>query len=1008
MSGSSFAATANFAQIPVTVSSTNTYVYNAAGQGAEITVSALTGGASVASWIYESTDGGGYYSTEKPTNIGRYKYSAILKNGVEDNVGVLTGVEFTIEKRTLYASNITGLWATNKEYDGTNVIETGGSFTGLPGDDNNKIVVGAEPLSGVDAGTYTVKFLLLGDTIKNYSYESFIVIDGSVTIFPKEIEFTLNVNNRIYDGTTRARAGIEFEVTGFSGLVDGENITEKLYSIGIATGYADKNAGSKTLTIVVNLIAGASDGGTKADNYELITNIYEATHEISPIELTLNNVEAQSKFYDGTDIITLTGSVSGIIAGEEALAYLVKAVRVASANASDFAYAVAVELGGEGAANYVMDNTPREAYIYKRNVAVTMTNAASKLYDGTDAAVLGVNYRLSFVDTVGVFAEGVQFSVDAAYGTANVGSGYSITANITLLDDNAINYTLSSYVLVSASTLRIDRALLTVDKKIGAIFEKIYDGTDAAKVLINGVYVDLAPNNLTEVFDIAGIVSADSLDGVLALNAARPSVYLSGKNAGEGLTVSVALVLINQNYRLVGNGAYEFDGSLIAKARAAQPEDIELEYGQALPTSFVLDGIPGETVTGSTLFWGALVGKTYAEYKDSGSYIVRFTPDDPNYTYVNYEINVTIHKKLITVVLPNAPIYKTYDGTNETPLGWLSYCSVEGLVLGDKITDLIDGLKFEFPGVNAGANGVILEFKLTDADGNYAFDLELDTIEYSETLDGGINAIKLTIEAPSAEAVYDGTDLSGLIKGQSFVYAGGLLDGEEGYVTSEDIAIDYVYYIDVSGNTVRVDDAAAFEAVMAYVYYYVPTLSYLGEGMQNYYVDTAAVLTVTKAAAEFGVTRTSGKLTVDNPKGYTAEYSIDGGDTWQSAAEFEVGNFTVYSVQIRLVGDDYVNYEPVQPIESEEYTSIFVPIGATGGVASVGVGIAVAHAVKLKKTAKGIKAASKAVRERLIAAEKNRVLNRSQTVMRLSDDGVGVGTQVVQKQARKIYPTNRY
>jgi hypothetical protein len=1002
-------ATANFAAIPVTSPQGDKYTYNAAGQGAEVTTSALLGGAYVASYLYESTDSGGYSSaTVKPTNAGSYKFSAVLKNANGDEVGRLVDYEFVIEKKALQNINFTDFGATGREYNGSATVDVTGSITGLLAGDEGKITVAqTATLDSADAGTYLINFIISGDGLKNYSYAAANVPVVSVTISPKEIEFKIVVIPKIYDGTTAAREGTEFSVS-FETLVEGEAITSTLYSVDMFnTGYSGKDAGNRTLKVVVNLNAGLTDGGTKTNNYVLETTVYEESHEIGQRELTLNGLSALSREYDGTDIITLSGSVSGMVSGEELLVYLVNSVQVSSANASAQPYSVAVGLGGSGAANYRIDTTPQEAYISKRAVTVTMTGAKNKLYDGTAAATLGVDYNLVFMGAIGSLTEGASYSVDAYYSSKDVGKNYSITVSITLLGDNETNYELSSYEIASAATLAIDPALLIVEKKGDIIFEKVYDGTDAAKLLIDGVYVDLTPEYLTRFTNVIGMAAGDSLSDIFELDPKRAPVYLAGKNAGEGLTVRVSILSKNSNYYFAVGSYLTFAGSKIIKAEAAQPENIALEYGQALPTGFVLDGIPGETVTGSAAFLGALTGNVYPEYKNGGEQTVRFTPNDQNYAVKEYVINLTVSKKQIAVVLPDAPIYKTYDGTKETPLGWLSYCAVEGLVLGDDISGLIDGLKFEFPGANAGTSGVILEFKLTDADGNYAFDVESDEIDYSAEVAGQINAKKLTIAAPAEDAVYDGTDMSERIKGKGFVYVGGLLDSEAGVVADADIIIGYIEYVDIYGNKVIIegDGIAAFEAIRAYVYYYVPTLSYSTEAMKNYYVDTAAALTVAKAAAEFGVTRTEKTLTVDNPKGYEAEYSIDGGGTWQSAEAFEVSDYKTYSVMIRLAGEDYINYEAVQPLESEYYTSIWVPIGegaaGAGGISLIW--LIAAYAAKLKKTAGSVKAGSQATRNSMFAAEKLKALNKQQAPLRLADGRGDASTQIVTKKGRMVY-----
>ncbi|MDR1939698.1 MAG: YDG domain-containing protein [Clostridiales bacterium] len=946
-------ATANFAAIPVTALQANIYTYSAAAQGPEVTATGLQGGAGVASYLYESTDGGVYSSaTVKPTNAGSYKYSAVLKNAAGYEVGRLVDYEFDIQKRALQNINFTGFGAAGREYNGSATVDVTGSITGLLGSDAGSITVAqTATLSSADAGTYRVSFVISGDGLNNYSYAESVVPIVSVTISRKKIEPKITVLPKTYDGTTAAREGAEFSLS-FETLADGEAMTSALYNVdGFNTKYADKNAGNRLLTVVVNLNAGivAADG-TKADNYELINNTYAQSHEILKKELTLNGVEAVSRPYDGTNIITLSGNVSGAIAGETLLVYLINSVHVSSANASDSPYLVAVELGGAGASNYYIDTTSKEAYIYKRAVTVTMTNAKNKAYDGTAAARVGVDYQLNFANAVGAFAEGGEFSVDAYYPNKNVGNGYSITVDITLLGDNVINYDLSTDKIVSAATLSIVPSGIILTKKNGAYFEKVYDGTTTARVLTDGAYVDFSLEHIYAFADISGIADGEALSGIIGFYRDATPTY-SDKNVSDNLTVRLIFTAKDGNYTLV-TPSLSFEAGKITPAQTARPDDIVLEYGQPLPTGFELAGIPGETVTGSAAFL-ALWDKTYAEYRDSGSYTVRFTPDDPNYEIIKYTLNLTIKRKQLTVALPSEPMNKFYDGTN-MPLGdWLSLCVVEGLVLDEKITDLIDADSFEFqyPSAAAGAVGVSFRLKLSADDGNYAFNALGGALEYRATIDGEIKHKEINVAVQSFTTNYDGTDKSGEVALWSYI--DGLIEGEEGVLGDENIIIGYIEYVDVNGATVKIKgaEAYAFKAVKAYTYYYRLTLDYSNEAMKNYVVTAAPVLTINKIEIPFEVTRSDRTLTVTSPEGYDVEYSIDGGVTWQSASVFAVSDYREYDVVVRFRGDDEINYFPLQPGVSKPHKNILVPIGL-GALAAVALGLLIWLIIFVVKRAK--------------------------------------------------------
>ena len=100
-----------------------------------------------------------------------------------------------------------------------------------------------------------------------------------------------------------------------------------------------------------------------------------------------------------------------------------------------------------------------------KSVTPSLTGAVSKVYDGTTATTgATTNLGISLVGVVNSDAVSTTFS-SAAYGSANVGTGISVTASgIALTGTKAGNYTLSA-TSESANVGEITTRAITVKAK---------------------------------------------------------------------------------------------------------------------------------------------------------------------------------------------------------------------------------------------------------------------------------------------------------------------------------------------------------------------------------------------------------------------------------------------------------------------------------------------------------------------------------------------------------------
>jgi hypothetical protein len=994
--------TANFTAIPVAYP--GSYEYNGAGIGPNVMGVSLNN-AAIESERYENSGGAAYSSASKPVNAGSYKLTAVIeREGEEIGRGEY---EFVIAKRLLsYSVNPA---AQGRQYDGTTEVAVSGAIGRYVQADYEAGEIGFSPvgtISGADAGNYTVQYALTGAKSGNYELPTRA---DSVVISRREISYEVAGKDKEYDGTTRAIEGVNFDLT-FRNLVGGEEFNGNCYSItGVSTQYNVKNAGKTAIRVSLNLSAGGINGAAKTSNYLLLNTDVES----GAVNIIQKNISAEavaaSREYDGTAVVAVSGSLSGVIASDEGKVSL--AATGAIANKDVNTYEVELSLTGPEAGNYNISSAAPTVVISQRAITASITAAGGKVYDGTNKAEYET-LTVSFNGTYETFVIENQFEITAEYADKNVGT-WNITAEIELKDGN---YSLAQNILTSSG--KISQASIGLSQVAGVKFEKVYDGTTAVKEWdeASGSYVDLTIELLAAKYaKITGISEYDKVSDVAVFRANTPPAYLNANAGTRAVTVTIQLISSNYTSSAGAGARYSFEG-VILQAETEALGDFAFDYGTAKPSREVLSGITAngikESVAGSLIWPGALRDKEYFGYSDSGSYEVEFAPDDPNYKAAVHTVNLAVARLKLSFVQAQ-PVMKEYDGTTDSGFDWTVFFG--GLVLGDKLSELAAVEKFEYASAGAGVSAPLsLKFTL-GADGNY--ELSDGTLGFEETLEGTVTRKKLSVSVMNAVLQYDGEDKSGEV---SWSYNGGTIEADEGVITAAGIIIEYIKYIDVydNGRAVVVSGAelAKFEAVRAYEYRYALTVDYAagGAAAANYYTDAEVLLKINRApvavaqsgAVEDGklsVIREKGRLTVNNPNGYDAEYSIDGGATWQAEEVFEVSDYKTYDVQIRLKGTDAVDYEQPETVRSKYYTNIAVPIGeAAGGISLLGLLIfLITKLMKYKKAEGSVKAASGARVSGLYNAEKARALAKHRATTKVSDGGGGANKVTVSKQGAK-------
>ncbi|KTT62592.1 hypothetical protein NS383_23605, partial [Pseudomonas oryzihabitans] len=190
----------------------------------------------------------------------------------------------------------------NKTYDGTTAATVSGSLSGvIQGDDVSLASTGT--FTDKNAGTgkqVNVSGVLSGSGASNYVLSS-TNATTTANIAAKSITGTIAAQDKTYDGTTAAT------VSGsLSGAIQGDDV-----SLASTGAFADKNAGTGKQVNVSGVLSGSS-----ASNYVLSRTNATTIANIAAKSIT-GTIAAQNKTYDGTTAATVSGSLSGVIQGDD-------------------------------------------------------------------------------------------------------------------------------------------------------------------------------------------------------------------------------------------------------------------------------------------------------------------------------------------------------------------------------------------------------------------------------------------------------------------------------------------------------------------------------------------------------------------------------------------------------------------------------------------------------------------------------------------------------------------
>lgn len=315
---------------------------------------------------------------------------------------------------------------------------------------------------------------------------------GTITPAPLTV-LNVTAQNKVYDATTVAN--LNTGSADLFGVVDGDDVD---LDVGSSTGaFATANVGADIAVTTTNFSISGGDVG----NY-VLSQPGGLNADITPRGLTIANVTAQDKVYDGTTAATLNlggASLTGVIGGDSvglSSSGATGAFRQTNVGTGLQVLVNGFGLTGAGAGNYSVSQPAGViANITPRVLIGTIIGDPTKTYDGsTSANLTSANYSLTgFISGEG---GSITQSSNDRYDFADAGARTVMTdlvvsdfvANAgTLLSNYALPTTISG-----AGT--INRAAL-----IASIINnptKVYDATTAAT---------LGTNN----FQLLGFVSGE-------------------------------------------------------------------------------------------------------------------------------------------------------------------------------------------------------------------------------------------------------------------------------------------------------------------------------------------------------------------------------------------------------------------------------------------------------------------------------------------------------------------
>ncbi|MDY0135524.1 MAG: YDG domain-containing protein, partial [Thiomicrospira sp.] len=272
-----------------------------------------------------------------------------------------TAVDYSIGSAAYLASD-------NSTINTVTLTDNGNSFSG----DGVSFDISAIGSSTSTAGKINVGSYQLGGSVTSGNSSNFsnnLVVVGALDVTQKSISASASGVSKTYDGTT--------DMTGVTlGLSTLE--TNDVVTVNGMGAFAQKNVGTNLGYTVSNLTL----SGTDAGNYYLSggASLTGSDGTISAKTLTLNNIAASDKVYDGSANATVSADLAGLVATDSGAVTVAISATFADKNVgTNKAVSInSVTLSGSEAANYSIASTaPAQTANISRLNSVTWVGGTS-------------------------------------------------------------------------------------------------------------------------------------------------------------------------------------------------------------------------------------------------------------------------------------------------------------------------------------------------------------------------------------------------------------------------------------------------------------------------------------------------------------------------------------------------------------------------------------------------------------------------------------------------------
>ena len=356
------------------------------------------------------------------TNAGTYTIYFSIENS---NYNTFYAFEFvTIHEKEL---SFSGIKANDKVFDGTDAATVDYSeivYEGIIDGDNVEVRTEAKFMDVNVNDNITVQFFnsnLVGSEASNYKISSSAQTSTTASI--------------IY-GT------ITYAVTGYEGTYDKEAHTITFSGIDskVVISYALEENGMYDLDPISYTNVGTYKIYYKLDRIGYTTVMNYATVIINPKEVTVSNISASDKVYDGTMDATISiddALIEGVIDGDDLTITAIGSFADKNVG-NDKVIELEIELSNS---NYTLSSDSQSettANITKKTVTVSGIKANNKNYDGTTSAT--IDAANAEVDGV-IEGETITITATGSFVDSEAGSDKKvIISNIELVGDDSSNY----------------------------------------------------------------------------------------------------------------------------------------------------------------------------------------------------------------------------------------------------------------------------------------------------------------------------------------------------------------------------------------------------------------------------------------------------------------------------------------------------------------------------------------------------------------------------------------